>query len=93
MSNPFSSLHVVQGMTEDFIPVNEVYLLGPQCCGGEMKVIALVDIEAGRDADGEGTVLPAPVREFLKWCEEQSVQPAKPRVFRCSRRDGERRIP
>ena len=81
MSKPFYSLHVVQGMTEDFIPVNEVYLLGPQFCGGEKKVIALVNVEAGRDADAEGTVLPAPVREFLKWCEEQSVTPVKPRVF------------
>ena len=68
-------------MTEDFVPVNEVYLLGPQFCGGEKKLIALVGAESLRDADVEGVELPAPVRDFLKWCAEQAVVPVKPRYF------------
>jgi len=45
-------------MTEDFVPVNEVYLLGPQFCGGEKKLIALVGAESLRDADVRGLSYP-----------------------------------
>jgi len=81
MSEPFYDVKCVRGMAEDFQPVFEVYAIGPQFCGGEKRTIALVHGEVLGDISAEGHHLPKPVHDFLQWCSEQAILPAKPRTF------------
>jgi len=81
MSNPFYSAHcVVRDLSEGYEPRREVYLLGPQFCGGEKKVVAHVYSEVVADlidAQPDLSTVPEPVRAFLRWCEENVVVPKK----------------
>ena len=76
MSNPFYSVHVVNRMGDDFVPHQEVYLLGPQFCGGDKFVIANVFLEKLADAETRDDDLPKIVRGFLDWVRETAVTPA-----------------
>lgn len=79
-SQPFYSVHCVVKVDPDsLVSHKEVYLLGPQFCGGEKHVIArvypeaLVDARASEDNLG----LPDAVQAFLDWVEAESVIPVQ----------------
>ena len=79
MSKPFYSVRCVAQTGEDMVARRTVYLIGPQFCGGEKHVIAHVFPETVLEVRGEHDrnweELPAPVREFLKWCDENVTIP------------------
>ena len=79
MSKPFYSVRCVAQTDEDMVARRTVYLIGPQFCGGEKHVIAHVFTETVlklRDEDKRNLEeIPAPVREFLKWCDENVIVP------------------
>jgi len=83
MSDPFYSVHVVHRMGDDFVPYQEVYLLGPQFCGGDKFVIAKIFSEKLEDAEGVGgkPELPKEVSDFMDWVKQEAVTPA-PRKYR-----------
>lgn len=78
-NQPFYSVHCVTRMDPKFVPHEEVYLLGPQFCGGEKHVIARVYLEALTDARAseDNLELPSAVQAFLDWVKAGRVTPAK----------------
>lgn len=78
MPDPFYSVHCVAKVDENFHTCREVYLLGPQFCGGEKQLIARVYPETVLDAkvsDAELRGVPEEVMNFLRWSEENVVCP------------------
>jgi len=78
VGDPFYSVHCVAKIDDEFVTYREVYLLGPQFCGGEKHVIARVYPEAEQNAladDSRLMGLPEEVREFLRWAERNVVCP------------------
>lgn len=73
MSQPFYNIVKNLVIDEDMVPYYEIYLLGPQFCGGEKFVVAKVYPEAIQDAISSGGPLgeqPHPLWGLLEWVNE-----------------------
>jgi hypothetical protein len=81
MPDPFYTVRCVARVDDEFNTYREVYLIGPQFCGGEKHVIAKVFPEA-EDAAGIDDPellggLPDEVTSFLRWARENVICPVQ----------------
>ena len=84
MNEPFYSALCVASITDEFVAYRNVYALAPQFCGGAKHVIAHVfpeAIDAIRNDDADLKDIPEPVRNFIKWCDENVVAPPRHKNF------------